>query len=683
MIKNFEINVTKSRAVLVLLFLSFSVHVFGQECGGTTNKKALKLYEKGTDSKNKKAERIEYLNQAVDQDAEFVAPRWELAYLKVRDALRREKPFAKAEGNLLKVVEKCPDYHSSAYYFLGKIYFTQKEYEKATNYLKKFLDFKSSDRKKFDRKYEEYKKDAELAYKEASFFADAYKNPKPFDPKKLTPVSTSNEDEYLPLITPDQEQMFFTRRRTKAVNERGGVGSKSKVDFIERFSASNITGTSFDKGEPLPTPFNTNDDWNYGGSSVTVDNKHLFLTICKPAPGMPNCDIYSSDYVYGKNPLTNQDSWYWTELKNMGPNINSKGWEAQPTISKDGKILLFASLREGSQGIDIYQSKKQSDGSWGAAQNIGAPINSPDHDKTPFFHSDSRTLYFASKGHINFGGYDVFYARMNENGTWEEPKNIGHPINTESDEHGYIVSTDGKRVYFSSKQVKGVKTDKVNIFYFDLYKEARPDEVILIKGEVKSKSGKPLKNATVEISKTNSDKVESFEVDEHTGQYTAIVTADEKEDFVVNVKGEDVAFNTYVVSGKPPEDGFKTELKMEVQEVEVGKPYEIENIVFATNSAELNSDAKAILDAFAEYMSSNETVKVSIEGHTDNVGDPYRNLVLSTERSYSVMDYLQFKGIHKDRLQFKGYGDTKPKVSNSTPTGRATNRRTEFIILSK
>ena len=663
---------------MALLFLCFSTQIVAQDCGTSSNKKANKLFEKGTDSKYKKGERIEFLMQAVEADPEFVKPRWELAHIRAKSALRKGKPFAKAEKNLLKVVEKCPDYHSSAYYYLGKIYSSQKKYKEASEYFKKFIDFSSSDRKKFDRKYEEFKEDAVREEKTNAFFADAYSNPKPFDPKKLIPVSTTGEDEYLPLITPDQEEMYFTRRRTKAVNERTGVQKNGQVDFVERFSASSITGNSFTKGDPLPTPFNTNDDWNYGGSTITVDNKHLYLTICKPVPGaIPDCDLYYSDRK------KRNDSWYWTELKNMGPNINSKGWEAQPTISKDGKILLFASLREGSQGIDIYQSRKQVDGSWGVAENVGEPINSPDHDKTPFFHSDSRTLYFASKGHINFGGYDVFYARMDKNGVWEEPKNIGHPINTASDEHGYIVSTDGKRVYFSSKEVKGQKTDKVNIYYFDLYEEARPDEVILIRGEVKSKSGKPLKNTKVEISKTNSDVVESFDVDEETGEYTAIVTADEKEDFVVNVKGDDVAFNSYVVSGKPPEDGFKTELKMEIQEVEVGKAYEIENIVFATNSAELNAEAKGILDGFVSYMKENKSVKVSIEGHTDNVGDSYRNLVLSTERSYSVMDYLQSKEIDPSRLQFKGYGDTKPKVSNGTPEGRATNRRTEFIILEK
>lgn len=649
----------------------------------SSNKKALKLYKKGTDSKNKKKDRIAFLTEAIKTDPDFVAARWKLASGTIRDAIRRQKTFASAKGNLRLIIEKCPDFHASPYYFLGEICHSEKKYEEATKYYQKFIDFSTTDRKKIDRKHDLYLSDAKEDIKSTSFFAEAYKNPKPFEPKKLTPVSTTDRDEYLPLITPDQEQMFFTRRETKKFNPRGGVGQKNKVDFIERFSASGISGNVFEKGEPLPPPFNGNDDWNYGGATVTVDNKHLFLTICKPSKGMADCDLYTSDYVYGLNPATNQESWYWTELKNMGPNINSKGWEAQPTISKDGKVLLFASLREGSKGIDIYQSQKQSNGEWGPATNIGEPINTESHEKTPFFHSDSRTLYFASKGHVNFGGYDVFYARMNKNGKWEEPKNIGYPINSESDEHGYIVSTDGKRVYFSSKQVKGVKTDKINIFYFDLYKEARPDEVILIRGKVESKSGKPLKNTTVEISKTNSDKVESFDVDENTGEYTAIVTADEKEDFVVNVKGEDVAFNSYVVSGKKPEDGFKTELKMEVQEIEIGKPYEIENIVFATNSAELNADAKSILNSFVDYMKSNPNVKVSIEGHTDNKGDSYRNLVLSTERSFSVMDYLQFKGIHKDRLKFKGWGDTKPRTSNATAQGRSINRRTEFIILSK
>lgn len=658
-----------SSAVLALLFVCLVVPVCGQDCGDSENGKAQKLYLKGKDRKKyKKGERIQFLMKAVEIDPDFVGAHWELGYMRARTNRRRGKPYLKAAKHFEKVVANCPDFHSSAYFYLGEINYTEKNYKNAAIYFKKFLDFKSDDDKKFGKKYDEMLKIAKSAYKEAAFFADAYANPKPYNPRKVSPVSTM-VDEYLPIMSPDNEWLYFTRRKQKEVNKRASAVSSSTVDYEERYSMASVSSSqAFSKGNPLPFPFNTNDNWNYGGASLTIDNKEMFLTICKPQNGKMNCDIYSTKKV--------NDTW--TALKSVGPNVNTPEWEAQPTISKDGKTLMFASLRQGSKGIDIYYSNKQANGEWGPAQNIGAPINTDKHDKTPFFHSDSKTLYFSSKGHINFGGYDVFYAKMNKDGKWEEPVNIGHPINTKQDEHGYVVSMDGKTVYFASKQLKGKKTKEINIYAFDLYKEARPDEVIMVRGKVKDESGKPIQNAKVEIRNSKTNKVEKFKVDQ-SGEYTAMVTKEEGADFVVSVKAKDVTFNNFKLDG---EGDKKQKLTMKVEKVKVGKPYKIDNIVFKTNSADLAEESKVTLRSFAGYLNDNDNINISIEGHTDNLGDEHRNLVLSTERAFSVLVYLQENGVHKDRLKFKGWGSKKPVASNASVDGRAQNRRTEFVITS-
>jgi len=674
-----------SSGISLLLILFFTPAIWGQEeCPLPDNKKAVKYWEGGIDrKKNKKAERIALLQKAIEAEPEFPQALWAYAEISIKDARRKAKlPFG-VEDELKTVIAKCPNLHSSPYFYLGEIAFANKQYGEAAQYYEQFINFRSDDDKKFDRKHDELFIQAREKQPLSAFFHEEYSNPKPFNPVLVSPVSTSGSDEYLPLISPDNELLFFTRRDVLKQNPRATSVSSNVVNYEERFSSSPLAdGRLTNKGEPLPPPFNTNKKYNYGGACVSIQNDELFVTICQNEAGRTNCDIFSAKRKYGVNSSTGRKEYYWDELKPLGSEVNTLGWEAQPSLSRDGKMLLFATMREGeTEGIDIYQSNRNPDGSWSQAKSIGAPINTKSHEKTPFFHSDSRTLYFSSKGHLNFGGYDVFKAKLKPDGTWTEPMNLGYPINTESDQHGYVVSTDGLKVYYASKEANGKKTDKVNIYQFKLYKEARPEKVIMLKGKVATTAGKVPKDAKLEVRNSKTDEVESFNVDTVDGSYTAIVTVEEKSDFVVSVSGKDVAFNNMEVSGS--DTSTYRSLDVPVEKAEVGKPYAIENIRFKSNSAELLTQSRVILETFAAYLRNNPTVRVSIEGHTDNIGDPQANLTLSTERAYSVLAYLQDHGVHGKRLAFKGWGDKKPIASNQTAEGRAKNRRTEFVMLSK
>src|SRR5690606_36140167 len=155
------------------------------------------------------------------------------------------------------------------------------------------------------------------------------------------------------------------------------------------------------------------------------------------------------------------------------------------TLSADGRTLYFATVRRGSRAIDIYQSTRNDKGEWGPAMPVPGPINTDGDEKAPFLHSDSHTMYFAARapkdaqgreqpgqGHRGIGGYDVFYSRMDDKGEWSSPRNIGHPINTAQDDHGLIVSADGRTAYFASSRYKGA--GGLDIYGFDLPKDARP-----------------------------------------------------------------------------------------------------------------------------------------------------------------------------------------------------------------
>ena len=140
-------------------------------------------------------------------------------------------------------------------------------------------------------------------------------------------------------------------------------------------------------------------------------------------------------------------------------------------MSADGKELYFVSRRNGN--ADIYCSRRNADRSWGEPQNLGAPINTKGSEMAPFLHPDGKTLYFSSDKHIGMGGFDLFMSRRGEDGQWQEPVNLGFPINTSGDEINFFVAADGKTAFISSQREGG--RGGYDIYTFELPEEIRSD----------------------------------------------------------------------------------------------------------------------------------------------------------------------------------------------------------------
>lgn len=105
------------------------------------------------------------------------------------------------------------------------------------------------------------------------------------------------------------------------------------------------------------------------------------------------------------------------------------------------------------------------------------------------------------------------------------------------------------------------------------------------------------------------------------------------------------------------------------------------NILFETGKSAVMPESMPILDQIAEMLKANPTLKVSIEGHTDNVGSPATNKTLSQNRANAIMALLASKGIDKSRLTAKGWGQEKPVADNNSEEGKAKNRRVEIVKL--
>lgn len=667
------------RLISFFLLFCFSLQVAAQDdesskklCNEALSKKALGLWEKGTDKKKyKKPERLEFLMKAIEMEPDFAEAHLAMGLELAARAKLENKPFSQTLPFFYKAIANCPAIHSEPYYYIGYEYYEKHRNDSAMKYLQKFLDFKSEDEKKFSKDWDAEIYQAKMMLKSAKKESQIKKNVQ-FDPSVVRGVST-DRDEYLAYISPDDKSCYYVRKLpVKSMNQVFASDKEREVFMISKRDKTGI----FDTGQPMDAPFNTSDD-NQGGCSISIDNKNLYFAMMRQEGGnQPNCDLYVCDNSGG----------LWSEMRKLSANVNSPiYWDSQPTIASDGLTLYFASDRPGGfGGVDLYFTRKDPrTGVWSVPMNLGPQINTGGDEKTPFIHSDSETLYFSSDGHFGFGGLDIFFVRKNEKGEWLDPENIGSPINGPGDDAGFFVSTDTKTGYFFSYEdegkIKGRGVGRYDLYGFELYQEARPQAVALVKGTVKDNAGNQVSGAIVEI-KDMKSKLSSFAtVDSASGEY--MIAVKKKNDVVITVKKEDIAFNTQIIrAAELPASMEPATVDLKVQEAQTGSSFVMENILYRTASADLQEESHIILENFAAYLKEHPKFDVEIQGHTDNVGNAKDNEALSSNRAFTVKALLETYGIDGKRITAKGYGQSAPLADNTTEAGRAKNRRTAFVL---
>jgi len=658
--------------IFLLSFFLFPFSSISQNpdaCDMPGGKKIEKLWNQALNER-KPSVRRELYQQILDSDDNHHGAVFAKAYEQLSKA--EKDPMSRGIGfgyNPMKqVADLCPEYHMYPYYYMGLISMQNKEFKEAEGHFKKFLTIEFDDPRWYPKDYEEKYLQVENWIPQCVYYDSLYSNPVPFEPTVVKGIS-SRSNEYLGIISPDNEVALYIRRHF--VKRKNDLTAKE----IEEFTRSKRTADGhFDEGKAMPLPFNITE--NVGSASLTVNNKRMFLTICNDnADGYKNCDVFYSDWHYHG----------WDEPINVGPGVNGKNsFEGQPTITPDGKTLYFVSIREDEIGaidnMDLYVSHLQENGTWGAATNLGTTINTKGNEKSPFIHEDSHTLYFSSDGHEGIGNFDIYYTKQNDDNEWVKPKNIGFPINTEGADVGFFVAVDGETAFISSEE----REDGIggwDLFSFPLYKEARPEKVLFLKGKLKDENNKRITDAVLEFKNMDTKEVTQVDVDSLTGAYVAVMNF--SSDMVMTVKKEDAAFTSRYLSIKDSTLNDIKKVDIEVKQVEVGEAYELHDIRYGSDRFNLNQESNNMMGEFAIYLKANPRMKVAIHGHTDNVGSPVDNMKLSQDRAKAVHDILVQLGISSSRLSHKGFGETKPTKSNSSEEGRAANRRTEFVIVSK
>lgn len=575
-------------------------------------------------------------------------------------------------------IKKCPNFHADCYYKIGITLLSTGDLKNALPYLKKFVDFPEDNYSVLPQDFIQKRAELNAIIEDIEFEKNLRENPVPFSPSKVLNVS-SGLDEYFPMISPDNDFIFFTRKVDNT--NLGNIANLIEEEFTLA-SRLNEDQNTFTYGERLPDPFNDGSFYNYGTATLSVDNKEMIICACKKETvynqDYLNCDLYSTKF---KRSGKGGNDFEWTPLVNMGPKINTKdGWEAQPSLSADGKLLFFTSFRKGSRDNDIYLSERQADGSWSVAKPFDV-VNTAGKDKSPFFHQDGETLYFVSScsnSRKGLGGLDIFYIRRENNG-WTKPENIGYPINSEQDELGLFVSTNGKVAYYSSD-----KDGDWNIYAFDLYEKARPQEVVILKGTLIDDSGNPISEAKIEVSYNESGETQTFDVNGDDGKYAAVVKVSNPQDVTISVSKEGLAYNAKVVEKEIFENRKSSNIQIgniKTDSIKPGQAYQLDEIYFATDSWELNKRSILLLNGFSSYLKKNPILKISVNGHTDDIGDDEKNRILSQKRAESVKSYLVEKGVSDEQIEAMGFGETKPRVPNTNDKNRSKNRRTEFQIL--
>lgn len=619
----------------VLAALMFCCNTLcAQHDGDTKNKKSKALFDEAyvLYTRGEYQKTIDNCNKAIRSDLYYFD-----AYELKAAAFEEMQRNAEAIQTYLEVIKLDSNYRQ-VYYYLGALEYRSALYEDAARHLRKFLWFEGDFRRLRDK--------AEVMLANAEAAALIMKEQQITGLRNMGGSVNSSLNEYWPGMTIDGQMFVFTRR----------------VDMQEDFYfALKAEDTSWAKAKPMTGNINTPD--NEGTVSIPADGSKVYHTYCGPG-SIGSCDIVVSSLENG----------VWSERENMGPGINTPFWESGPAISADGRTLVFSSARPGGYGGKDLWMCSWTGREWTPALNLGSAINTSRDEEAPFLHYDGVTLYFASTGHPGLGNHDLYMSRLNEQGSWSKPVNLGSPVNTQEDEMGLYVDRLGQLGYFASDRPNGF--GGLDIYSFQIPGKLKPVQTNYVKGYlVDDANGNKIKGA-VEITDVTTSK---------------LVFADQCSDFIIPLKlGGNYAFsvrcNGYVYFSQNfmPDSGSidkPYEITARLKKYKTGEVMVLRNTFFDSDKTELKSESRVELDKVAEMLNEQVTMRIEISGHTDNTGKSDYNLKLSQGRAESVKTYLINKGISAGRIETRGYGDTRPVAGNDTPEGKALNRRTEMKII--
>ncbi|MFY0625595.1 MAG: OmpA family protein [Reichenbachiella sp.] len=465
-------------------------------------------------------------------------------------------------------------------------------------------------------------------------------------------IINSRHADYGPTLGLENSILIFTSKRNEV---RKGLSHFKNEDLFISKKVDGYWELSTDL-----TQINT--QYNEGSACMSRDGKTLYFSRCESPLSMGNCDIFMAQM--------NEDS-VWTDIRNLGVNVNSVAWDSHPSLSHTEDTLFYASDRIGGFGLsDIYFTYKNDEGEWMPSQNLGPVINTRKNEVSPFYHPKFEVLFFSSNGQLyKFGEFDI-YKTYHKEGRWSEPVNIGPLINGRGSEFYFTIDTESKDLFYSRSVSRDL--NKLDLYSFPLPMEAQPEALTKITGSLTdSLTGIPFTGIVsiidlddgIEIAPKYLRPDGSFEFDlVNNRNYLLVIQGDE-------------FFRI--------EEMFYLDGPQRFDEVtdHIASRMKFESIEFDPGEAHLKSEMYADLNKLVNFMYDNPDFYLKISGHTDKFGTSSFNLQLSKERATVIRDYIVvFGGVASRRVEADGFGSEKPIVEEISKSDQRLNRRVEFEI---
>ena len=372
----------------------------------------------------------------------------------------------------------------------------------------------------------------------------------------------------------------------------------------------------------------------------------------------------------------------WTNIIEL-PFNSDKYSCAHPALSSDEKTLYFSSdMPGGFGGSDLYKVVINDDGTFGKPINLGPKINTKSRETFPYINKEGN-LYFASDGHLGLGGLDIFKSKVGQSGEFTNFENLGVPINSEKDDFAFVDSPFDKVFFFSSNREGGKGFD-------DIYKAIeldKPEELVIEDVVVDAITKEEIPNAKISVFDANYNLITEFTTND-IGQFT-IGKLRKDRDYIVKIESEN--YFTQEKRYKSSEPIQKNIIFLSPKFLGVDPGDDLQkilgiNIYFDLDQYFIRPDAEVELAKLIEVLQKYPQIKIHIKSHTDSRQSKAYNLRLSNFRANATRDYIIKKGISKNRITAKGYGESEliNECSDGVPCSRSqhqANRRSEFIVL--
>lgn len=464
----------------------------------------------------------------------------------------------------------------------------------------------------------------------------------------------SSKADYAPSLNVQNNILIFTSQRNNT----------DEISIRRTFNEDLFFSLKDEYGNWTPaTDFEQiNSRYKEGSAVLTRDGKTLYFSRCDCLDCYGDCDLFSAHL---------QPDSTWGEIKNLGTNVNSLSWDSHPSLSHTEDTLYFASDRLGGFGLsDIYYTYKDRNGNWGRAKNLGPVINTRNNDVSPFYHPVFKVLYFGSNGQLyNFGEYDI-YKSHNIDGNWSEPFNIGPLVNGAGSEYYFTIDNKSELLFYARSLSRDL--NKQDIYSFPLPMSAQPLATTRVKGSLTdSLTGKAFRGIVSIIDLDEGVEVApKFLKEDGSFEFDLI----DQRNYLLVIQGDDF-FRI--------EDAFFLDGPRELKKVTepLASRVKFESIEFDNGKSSLKQEMYADLNKIVNFLYDNPDFKLRISGHTDSYGSNDFNLQLSKERAKNIRDYMvEFANIGPERVEWEGYGSSRPIISEDSEEAKAINRRVEFEI---